>query len=81
MTENMTDDIVTELIRRRHVQPFKSVDEVSDLIDDENIRKNILTVRSNIFKISSTVHVGKTRVTIISYYNRDRKKILYWSEE
>lgn len=81
LTENMTDDIVTELIRRRHVQPFKSVDEVSDLIDDENIRKNILTVRSNIFKINSTVHVGKTRVTIISYYNRDRKKILYWSEE
>ncbi len=81
LTENMTDDIVTELIRRRHIQPFKSVDEVSDLVDDENTRKNILTVRSHIFKITSTVHVGKTRVTIVSYYNRDRKKILYWSEE
>ncbi len=81
LTENMTDDIVTEIIRRRHTQPFKSVDEISDLVEDENIRKNILTVRSNIFKISSTVRVGKTSVTIKTYYNRNRKTLLYWSEE
>ncbi len=81
LTENMTDDIVTEIIRRRHTQPFKSVEEISDLIEDENVRKNILTIKSYIFKISSTVRVGKTTVTIITYYNRDRKKLLYWSEE
>jgi len=81
LTEKMTDDIVTEIIRRRHTQPFKSVEEISDLIEDENVRKNILTVKSYIFKISSTVQVGKTAVTIITYYNRDRKKLLYWSEE
>jgi len=80
LTEKMTDDIVTEIIRRRHTQPFRSVEEISDLIDDESVRKNILTVKSHIFKISSTVHVGKTAVTIITYYNRDRKKLLYWSE-
>lgn len=81
LTEKMTDDIVTEIIRRRHTQPFKTVEEISDLIDDESVRKNILTVKSHIFKISSTVQVGKTAVTIITYYNRDRKKLLYWSEE
>ena len=41
ISDNMTDEIVNELINRRTSNPFKSVDEVKDLIEDESIRKNI----------------------------------------
>ena len=60
---------------------FKSVNEVSDLVDDETVRKNILTVKSYIFKIISTATSDNATVRITTYYNRDTQKILYWSEE
>lgn len=81
LTDSMTDDKVTELINRRQKKPFTSVDEVADLIADETIRKNIITVRSYIFKIEITGTVKNTSVKTTVYYNRDTKKYLYWSEE
>ncbi|MBN1535013.1 MAG: general secretion pathway protein GspK [Spirochaetes bacterium] len=81
LTADMTDDMVAELIMRRIIEPFKSVNEVSDIITDQDIRKNILTVKSSLFGVWSTASYGNATVTIHAIYNRDRKKIVYWSEE
>lgn len=81
LTDNMTDDIVSEIIRRRNVRPFSSVSEVRDLISDDNVLNNMLTVKSFIFRIEATATVDNASVTITAYYSRDDKKILYWAEE
>jgi len=80
LTDSMTDDIVTEIINRRLVSPYQSVDDIAELIQDETVRKNILSVKSYIFRIISTAEVGNASVTITAVYNRDKKKLLYWSE-
>jgi type II secretory pathway component PulK len=77
----MTDDIVSEIIRRRNVRPFSSVSEIRDLISDDNVLNNMLTVKSFIFRIEATATVDNASVTITAYYSRDDKKILYWAEE
>ncbi len=84
LTENMTDDVVTEIINRRLMQPFKSVNDLKDLIDSEsfeNLKKNIITVKSVIFKIITIAEINDTQVKITAVYNRDSRRILYWSEE
>lgn len=81
LTDHMTDDIVTEIIRRRREKPFTSIDEVNDLIKDESIRKNLLTVRSYFFRIESIGRMKNTRVKITGIYYRDGKKFYYWSEQ
>jgi general secretion pathway protein K len=81
LTDNMTDDIVTQIITNRTAQPYKSVNEVKDLIQDETVLKNILTVKSHIFKIIATATTESATVKITAYYNRDSHKVLYWSEE
>ena len=84
LTENMTDDRVSEVIRRRLLKPYSSVDEIKDIIGNdtefENLRRYI-TVRSFIFKIKATAQVKSTQVAITAYYNRDTKKFLYWCKE
>ncbi len=81
LTDKMTDDIVRELISRRLATPFKNVDEIKDLIDDDTVRKNILSVKSYIFKITAVGTVNKTSVKITGIYYRDGNKFLYWSEQ
>ncbi len=80
LTDKMTPDIVTEIIHRRIVQPFKSVDEIKDLISDQTVLDR-LTVRSYIFRIVSTASVGDTKVMITAVYNRNLRNMYYWSEE
>ena len=80
LTDNMTDDIVSDVISRRLVSPFTSVDDISDVIEDETIRRNLLSVKSFIFKITSVAECNNAEVTITAYYNRQSKKILYWCE-
>ncbi len=80
LTDTMTDDIVTELIRRRQKQPFSSIDEVKDLITDETIRRNLLSVRSYIFRLEITGKVRDTQSTMIAVYNRENKKFYYLNE-
>lgn len=79
LTDNMTDDIVTDIIKKRISQPFKSVDELSDYIKDETARKNIITVKSELFSIKSTGYVNNQQITIYAIYNRQRKQFLYYS--
>lgn len=81
LTDNMTDDVVMEMISMRMASPFESVNDVKNYIEDENVRKNILTVKSYIFKIVSTGTVNNTKVKISGIYYRIGKKFLYWSEE
>ncbi|HOW82165.1 MAG TPA: type II secretion system protein GspK [Spirochaetota bacterium] len=80
LTDNMTDDIVSDIISRRRIEPFKTVDDIGDVIDDETVRKNLLTVKSNIFKLTVAAAVDNTTVTVTAFYNRQTKKILYWCE-
>lgn len=80
LTDNTTDDIVSEIISRRNASPFKNVDEIADLIEDETVRKNCLTVKSYIFKITSYGMINDTTVKIHGIYDRRSQKFLYWSE-
>ena len=80
LTDKMSDDIVSEVIRRRNVTPFKSVDELKDLITEDTVRNNILTVSSSIFRIRSTVQYQETTVRVLAIYNRDAKKFHYWCQ-
>jgi len=81
LTDEMTDDRVTELIRRRRSKPFESIDEISDIVTDETVRRNLLTVRSFIFRLAVTGRVNKTEVTMIALYNRQNKVFYYMSEQ
>ncbi len=80
LTDNMTDDIVSDIISRRRIDPFRSVDDINDVIEDETVRKNLLTVKSYIFRITAAATIDNATVTIEAYYNRQSKKYLYWSE-
>ncbi|HSV98204.1 MAG TPA: general secretion pathway protein GspK [Spirochaetota bacterium] len=81
LTDEMTDDKVAELIRRRRSKPFESIDEVADIIIDETVRRNLLTVRSFIFRLAVTGRVNKTEVMMIALYNRQNKVFYYMSEQ
>ncbi len=80
LTDKMTPDIVTEIINRRLVRPYKSVDEISDLITDKTIRDRLST-KSNIFRIIATATVNNVQVKITAVYNRTARVLYYWSEE
>ncbi len=54
---------------------------MKDLINDETVLKNVVSVKSYIFKLVSTGKVGSTTFTITGYYYRDEKRFYYWNEE
>jgi type II secretory pathway component PulK len=80
LTDNMTDDIVEEMISRRLQEPYKSTSEVKDLVKDEIILK-LLSVESHFFTINSTVTIGNSRVSVRTVFNRSTRETHYWSEE
>jgi type II secretory pathway component PulK len=80
LTDKMTPDIVTEIISRRLAKPFKSVNEISDLITDSTIRDRLST-KSNIFRIVSIATVNDVQVKISAVYNRTMRILYYWCEE
>lgn len=80
----MTDDKVSELIRRRLITPYTDIEDIKDIIDDDDefdTLKKYISVKSYIFKIKTIATINSTEVTITAYYNRDKKKFLYWTEE
>ncbi len=79
LTDEITDDKVTEIIRRRSQKPFNSVNEISDLVTDESVRNNLLTVSSNIYEISITASTEKNEKKITAFYNRASKRYYYLS--
>jgi len=80
LTDKMTPDIVTEIIRRRLAQPFKSVDEIKDLISDTTITDR-LSVKSSVFRIIATATVDGVQAKITAVYNRNLRSLYYWCEE
>jgi len=80
LTDKMTPDIVTEIIRRRLAQPYKSVDEIKDLITDQTIRDR-LAIKSSIFRIIATASIDDVQVKLTVVYNRAVRAIYYWCEE
>ncbi len=80
LTDKMTPDIVTEIIRRRQAQPYKSVEEIKDLVADQTILDR-LSVKSSVFRIVATATVEDVRVKITAVYNRGMRAMYYWCEE
>lgn len=80
LTDKVTPDIVTEIIRRRLAQPFKSVDEIKDLVTDQTILDR-LAVKSSIFRIQASATIDDVHVKITVVYNRAIRAIYYWCEE
>jgi len=83
LSNEMYDDVVTDIIRQRQLQPFKSISEVKTFLSDtkyETISK-LITVKSYIFKITVNAENDNGLCRLICYYDRDNKKILYYSTE
>ena len=80
LTDSMTDDIVADIISRRMSNPFKSVNEIKDQVNDDTTFK-LLSVRSHIFNMTTKVTVGRATVKLKVIYNRSNRKVLYWSED
>lgn len=80
LTDKMTPDIVTEIINRRLVRPYKTVDEIADLVKDNTIRDRLST-KSFVFRIISTATVDDVQVKITAVYNRSMRVLYYWCEE
>ena len=55
--------------------------EIDEFIKDPNIKKNLLTVKSQIFKITINATSNDGFCHFVTYYDRDNKKILYCSSE
>ena len=73
----MTDGLAEEVIQKRKIKPFSSVDELSSIITDQIIRKNHLTVSSNIFSIRIIVSSSGGNFESFGIYNRSIKKYYY----
>jgi len=81
LSNKMSEDTVTEIIRKRQIQPFKSTSEIDEFVQDENLKNTIISVKSRIFKISVKASSNEGFCNFVAYYDRDNKKILYCSNE
>jgi len=81
ISNEMSEDTVTEIIRRRQTQPFKSISEINEFIKEPDLLKNLITVKSSIFKITIMATDTNGFCRFITYYDRDNKKVLYCSSE
>lgn len=73
----MTDGFAEEVIEKRKLKPFSSTEELSSVITDPIIRKNHLTVSSNIFSIKVIVSSSGGDFESFGIYNRNIKKYYY----
>lgn len=83
LSNEMYDDVVTDIIRQRQLQPFTSISEVKTVISDAKYAAiiNMITVKSYIFKITVSAENDDGLCRLICYYDRDNKKVLYFSTE
>ncbi|HPM34371.1 MAG TPA: type II secretion system protein GspK [Spirochaetota bacterium] len=73
----MTDGFAEEVIEKRKIKPFSSTEKLSSVITDPIIRKNHLTVSSNIFSIKVIVSSPGGDFESFGIYNRNIKKYYY----
>ncbi|HRX15381.1 MAG TPA: type II secretion system protein GspK [Spirochaetota bacterium] len=76
---DMTDNDAKQIILRRRINPFKKVDDVKEFIRDDLIRRNCLTVNSNLFRITVHAYVNRHKVTITAIYDRSLKYYSYYA--
>jgi hypothetical protein len=76
---NFSEEIAADIIRKRHLEPFKTAGEISSYIKNYDNLANILTVKSRIFRITVTVKNENSYCRGVYYFNRDDKKLLYCS--
>jgi type II secretory pathway component PulK len=81
LSNEMSENTVTEIIRKRQIQPFKSTAEINEFIKEPEVLKNLISVKSRIFKITVIATNSEGFCRFITYYDRDEKKILYCSSE
>lgn len=79
LTDDISDDTVTEIITKRKDNPFTSVSQLSDYINDEIVLNDVITVKSYIFKIIVKAEVNNQTKTVTAIYNRDSKSLYYIS--
>ena len=81
LSNEMNEGVVTEIIRRRQLEPFKLTTDLNEFIREPDLLKNLITVRSSIFKITVTTSLRAGFCRFITYYDRNRNKVLYSSIE
>ena len=81
LSNEMNESIVTEIIKRRQSEPFRNTTDINEFIREPDFLKNLITVRSNIFKITITASDSFGFCRYITYYDRSRNKVLYSSIE
>jgi len=78
-SDTMTTDIVEDIIRKRQLAPFTTISEFNSIIGKDADYSNIADVKSHIFKITVVSLYNRGKATLTIYFDRDEKKILYWS--
>lgn len=81
LTDEISEETVQEIIKKRNLEPFKTVDEISEFTGKGNTVNSLLTVKSHIFKITIISKNLNGKYKSVYYYDRDNKKILYCSGE
>lgn len=79
LTDDMTEDIAADIIRKRNLEPFKTVSEIGNYIKYTESLANILSVKSQIFRITVTAKNENSYCRAVYYFDRDNKKLLYCS--
>lgn len=79
LTDDLTEEIAADIIRKRQLEPFKTSSEINSYIKSSDNLANILTVKSYIFRITVTVKNDNSYCRGVYYFDRDNKKLLYCS--
>jgi type II secretory pathway component PulK len=79
LSDEITEEQVTNLIKRRNEKPFIKADDAKEFIQDELIRKNIITTNSSLFRIKSIAYVNNNFITIEAVYDRSANEYYYYS--
>lgn len=79
LTDDLTENIAADIIRKRQLEPFKTASEINSYIKNTESLNNILTVKSYIFRITITVKNDNSYCRGVYYFDRDNKKLLYCS--
>lgn len=79
LDDDMNEQKVEALIKRRLKTPFTSANATKAYITDELIRKNCITTKSDLFRITAIGYVGRNYKKITAIYDRASKKYLYFA--
>jgi len=81
LTPSITEEIAGDIVKRRQLQPFKAVSELNTFLGEDHTLGNLLTVKSQIFRITVTARVDNGYARHIIYFDRLNRKILAYTKE